>query len=251
MAGTLFQRGGQTHCLLLVNAPGRYHGNHLRFTFGQRAGFIEHHRVEGAGALQRIGITHQRAKLGGAAYAGDNRHRRGQAQRARTGDNQYRGGDHQGIHDLRCRAEEVPDSAAEQRNQHHDRDKHRGDAVGEFADFRLTALGLAHHANNARQSGMVADGAGAEQDAAILHHGPGVDAFADAFLLRYRLAGQHRFIKPGFTLGDFAIGRNAIAGSQAQRHAWLHFRQWQRLLAVFGDHARGGRCEIKQPFQRF
>ncbi len=39
----------------------------LRFTFGQGTGFIKDQRVESAGALQGVGITHQHAKLGGAS----------------------------------------------------------------------------------------------------------------------------------------------------------------------------------------
>jgi hypothetical protein len=49
--------------------------------------------------------------------------------------------------------------------------------------------------------------------------------------------GQHRFIKPGFTLGYLAVNRNAVAGGQAQRHARLNLGQRDIFLAVVCDHA--------------
>ena len=45
-----------------------------------------------------------------------------------------------------------------------------------------------------------------------------------AFLLRHRLAGQHCFIQPDFTLNYLTVYRNTIAGRQPQRHAELHLR---------------------------
>ena len=145
-------------------------GHHLRFAFGQRAGFIKHQRVEGAGPLQRVRIPYQYAKFGRAAYAGDNRHWGRQAKGARTGDDQHRGGDHQGVNNLRCRAEEIPDRRAQQGNADHYWNKNGGDPVSKLANFRLAALGLAHHADNTRQRRVAADGAGGKQHAAVLHH---------------------------------------------------------------------------------
>ena len=152
------------------------HGYNLRFTFGQGTGFIKDQRVESAGALQGVGITHQHAKLGGATHAGDNRHRRRKAERARTGDNQYRGGDHQGIDNLRRRAEEIPDSRAQQRDAHYYRHKNGGDFIGQLTYFRLTALCLAHHADNTGQRGVSSHRTGGEQHAAVLHHRTGMHA---------------------------------------------------------------------------
>ena len=174
MAGALLQRRGKPQRVRFGNACGR-DGYYLRFAFGQRAGFIKHQRVQGAGPLQRVCIPHQHAKLSGAAYAGDNRHRRRQAKGARTGDDQHRGGNHQGINNLRRWAEEIPDRRAQQGNTDHHRHKNGGNFVSELANLRLTALRLAHHANNARQRGVAADGAGGEQHAAVLYHRTGMN----------------------------------------------------------------------------
>ncbi|MNS70299.1 hypothetical protein D3C72_1036410 [compost metagenome] len=59
---------------------------------------------------------------------------------------------------------------------------------------------------------MTPDSAGAEKHAAVLHHRTGMDCITGGFLLRHRFTGQHRFIQPGFTLSDFTVDRNPIAG---------------------------------------
>ena len=71
-----------------------------------------------------------------------------------------------------------------------------------------------------------------------------------AFLLRYRLAGQHCFIQPDFTLNYLTVYRDTIAGRQPQRHAELHLRQRDVFLAIVGHQARRRRRQIQQPFQR-
>ncbi len=189
--------------------------------------------------MQGVGITHQHAGFCGPANARDNRHWRRQPQCARTGDDQHRGSDHQGVDNLRRRAKEVPDSGAEQGNTHHHRHENSGNFIRQLADLRLAALGLAHHADDARQRSVAADGTGAEQHAAILHHRTGVDALPGAFLLRHRLAGEHGFVKPGFALGYVAVHRHAIAGRQAQDHPCLNLGQRQVLFTVFRDYPGG------------
>ena len=139
---------------------------------------------------------------------------------------------------MRRRAKKVPDRGAEQGYRHNRRDEHGGDFVRQLADFRFTALRLAHHADNARQGGLTADGAGGKQYAAVLHYGPGMNGVTVAFLLRHWLAGEHRFIEPGFALANDAVDRYAIAGGQTQDHSRLNLSQRQIFFAFVGDHPR-------------
>ena len=78
-----------------------------------------------------------------------------------------------------------------------------------------------------------------------------MNGVAIAFLLRHRFAGEHRFIKPGFALAYHAVDRDAVAGSQAQRHAGLNFRERQIFLALGRDDPRRRRRQVEQFFQRF
>ena len=59
---------------------------------GDRAGLVEHDGVDAAGGLEHLGAPDQDAELGAAAGADHQRGRRGQAQRARAGDDQHRDG---------------------------------------------------------------------------------------------------------------------------------------------------------------
>ncbi len=244
VAGALLQRGGEAQRVRFRNTDGR-NGHHLRFAFGQRAGFIEHQRVEGAGPLQRVRIPHQHAKFSRAADAGDNRHRGRQAKSAGTGDDQYGGGDHQGVNNLRRGAEEVPDRRAQQGNADDHRHKNGRDPVSKLANLRLAALRLAHHADNTRQRRVAADGAGGKQHAAVLYHRTGMDGVAVGFLLGDRLAGQHRFIQPGLALGYFSVNGHAVAGGQTQRHAGLNLRQRNAFFPLVRDHAGRRRGQIQ------
>ena len=65
MAGALLKRRGQAYHPRFVGATKGFDGNHLRLTFGQRAGFIKHDGIKGAGTLQGIGIADQNTKLCG------------------------------------------------------------------------------------------------------------------------------------------------------------------------------------------
>ena len=98
---------------------------------------------------------------------------------------------------------------------------------------------------------MTANGAGAEQHAAVLYDRTGVDAIAFTFLLRNRLTGQHRFIQPGFALRNFSIDRHAVAGGQAQQHSRLNVCQRHVLFTFVSNDACGRWRQIKQFFQRF
>ena len=124
MAGTLLQCRRQTQCLRFVNISKRFYCDNLRLPFGQRPGFIEHDGIECTGALQRVSVPHQHAKLSRPPDAGNNRHRRRQPQRTRAGNNQHRGGNHQGIDNLRCRTKEIPDCRTDKRNNHYYRHKY-------------------------------------------------------------------------------------------------------------------------------
>ena len=69
---------------------GRRHDRHdLRLAFGERAGLVDHERVDLFHALERFGVLDQHAGLRAAADADHDRHRRREAQRARAGDDQH------------------------------------------------------------------------------------------------------------------------------------------------------------------
>ena len=73
-----------------VKAVGRDDRRHRRPALGQRAGLVDDERVDLLHALERLGVPDQHAGLRAAADADHDRHRRGEAERARTGDDEHR-----------------------------------------------------------------------------------------------------------------------------------------------------------------
>ena len=69
----------------------------LRLALRQRSGFVHHQRVHFLQAFQRLGIADQHAGRRAAPGPHHDGHRRGQAQRARTRDDQYRNRVHQRV----------------------------------------------------------------------------------------------------------------------------------------------------------
>ena len=87
-AAAQLQRG------IAVAAPSRVlHVRDRHAVAGQRAGLVEHHRVDARAVLQRLEAAHQDAAARQRAGRGQRRGRRGQRQRAGTGHDQHGHGD--------------------------------------------------------------------------------------------------------------------------------------------------------------
>ena len=78
---------------------------------GQRAGLVEHHRIDFGEALQPATVLHQNAGLEQAPRRGDLDHRHRQGQRAGAGDDQHRDAD--GQRGMRIALEQQPGEKAE------------------------------------------------------------------------------------------------------------------------------------------
>ena len=89
----------------LGEAVRRDHAGHGRLAAGERAGLVEHDRVDLARLLQRLAAPDQDAVLGRLAGADHDRGRRRQAERAGAGDDQHRDRDLQRVASARVRPE--------------------------------------------------------------------------------------------------------------------------------------------------
>ena len=69
VTGALLQRRRQAQSGGFIHSGKGFYRHHLRFTLGEGTGFIKDQRIEGAGALQRIGVAHQYPELRCAAHA--------------------------------------------------------------------------------------------------------------------------------------------------------------------------------------
>ena len=142
--------------------------DHLRLAFGQRAGLVDHQRVDLLHPLQRFGVLDQHAGLRAAADADHDRHRRGQAERAGAGDDQHAHGRDQAEGQARLGPEQRPGREGDQRHRDHRRHEPAGDLIGQPLDRRARALRLRHHLDDLRQHRVAADLVGAHHEAAGL-----------------------------------------------------------------------------------
>ena len=118
--------------------------------FGQRAGLVDDQRLQPPRLLQRRRVADDDAGLRAAPGADHDRGRRGEAQRARAGDDQHGHGAHQG---LRPAAQPPPREREGDERDHDDhRDEHARDAIGQALDRRLGALRLGDQAHDPASS---------------------------------------------------------------------------------------------------
>ena len=136
---------------------------HRRLAAGDRAGLIQHHGGEPAGAFEGFAVLEQDAQLG--AFAGADHHGGGgrQAHRARAGDHQHRhrvdqgagkddsSSDPAGSGIRKYQTRKVSSGHADD-----DRDEDGRDVVGQFLDRRLAGLRIFHQADDLRQRGLFA-----------------------------------------------------------------------------------------------
>ena len=90
MLARALDAGGKAQHLVLVEAVRRRRSaTTFGLAFGQRAGLVDHQRVDLLHALQRLGVLDQHAGLRAAADADHDRHRRREPERAGAGDDQH------------------------------------------------------------------------------------------------------------------------------------------------------------------
>ena len=104
----LLQARGQREQFVLADAGRWADRGKARLALGERAGLVHHQRVDLLEHLERLGVPDQHARARAPADAHHDRHRRGQAQRARAGDDQHRDGVDERVGQPRLRAPAAP-----------------------------------------------------------------------------------------------------------------------------------------------
>ena len=116
-----FDAGGEAQHLVLDEAVRRNDGDDLRPAFGQRAGLVDHQRVDLLHAFERLGVADQHAGLRAAADADHDRHRRRKSERARAGDDQHADRGDDAVGNARLRSERRPGDEGDHRHRDHGR----------------------------------------------------------------------------------------------------------------------------------
>ena len=106
--GGVLERADEPQRLVAVDAVGDGDLDEAHPAGGDRAGLVEHDRVDAARGLEDLRALDQQAELGAAAGADHQRRRRGQPERARAGDDQH--GDRGGERERRALARAEPEA---------------------------------------------------------------------------------------------------------------------------------------------
>ena len=208
--------------------------HHLGRACRQRAGLVEHDRIDLRQTFQRRGILDQHpapeqlARRGG----GDGRHR--QPQRTGAGDDQHcrrdiEGGAHvPGI--------DIPARKAERgQNMHPRRIEFRG-TVGQRRIARPAAFGDSDQVGHAVQRGIAPHGRGPHCQRAGQVHLSRTDGQTGFGKDRHRLAGQKRSVDLGPALGDDPVHRHPAAGAHQHQITRAQFGDRQLHLNLAPQH---------------
>ena len=178
-----------------VPDPNRTTSVTARLALGDGAGLVEHDGVELVRRLQRLAAADQDAVLGALAGADHDRRRRGEAQRARAGDDEHGDEVEQRVVERRRRAEDQPDDQGERRDDDDGRHEAGGDDVGQPRDGRLGALRLLDQADDLRQRRVARRPwwPGSVNDPCVLMVAP-MTSSPGSFSTGMRLAGEHGLV---------------------------------------------------------
>ena len=238
LAGAL-DAGREAQDLGLGEALRRDDRRHRRLALGQRAGLVDDERVDLLHALQRLGVLDQHAGLGAAPDADHDRHRRGEPERAGTGDDQHGDRGDEAVGEPRLGPPDRPGGEGEQRDRDHRRHELAGDLVGQPLDRRAAALRLGDQLHDLRQHGVAPDLARLDDERAGLVHGAADDVGADLLGDRHRLARDHRLVDGAAAFDDDAVDRHLLARAHPQAVADLDGVELDLLLGCRRPDAPG------------
>jgi hypothetical protein len=241
MLAAALDAGGEPQQLVFLNAVGRNDLHQFRPALGQRAGLVDHEGVDPFQPLQRFGIADQNSRPRATADPDHDRHRRGEAERTRTGDDQHGDGGNQRKCEAWLRPEHHPGNERQQRRRKHGGHEPARNPVGQLLDRRARALRLRHQIDDPRQHGIAADPLGAQHQAAVLVDGAADQDRAGRFRHRHGLARHHEFIDERMALGDGAVDRDLLAGPHPQEVADRDRIDRDILVAVSADPPRSVR----------
>jgi hypothetical protein len=186
--GRVLERSDQPQGLRPLEAVGYHHVDKAHVAARDRAGLVEHDRVDRARRLEHLGALDQDTELSATASSDQQRRRRGQAECARAGDDQDR--DRGRERELHARAAADPEPERPYGKRDDNRDEDTRDAVGQPLNLGLAGLRLRDEPGDLGKRGVGADAGRADDHAPARVDACAGDVVAGALLDRDRLAGQ-------------------------------------------------------------
>ena len=225
--------------------------HHLRASDGERSGLVERDDVDLLRHLERLRALDEDAARRAAAGADHDRRRGREPERARAGDDEHRDERGDGVREVRLGAVDPPRDRRRGRDDEHDRNEDRRDAVDETLDRGLRSLRLLHEAHDLRERGVGADARRAEAQGPAGVDRASRDVVARALFDRDRFAGEHRLVDGGVAGDHETVGRDRLARPHDDDVADLQLVDRHVLFRSPGSpHARRLRAEREQAADR-
>ena len=196
------RRGQQ---LLAAHMVGVIDLDHLEVSFGQRTGFIQHHRIHFREHVQIVGAFEEDAVARRQPDTAEISERNGDHQRTGTRKHQKHQSPVEPVAELVFRDEKERQNHQRRRQRGHDRRVDAGEPANEVLQSGLALRGLLHQLQNPRQHGILETAAHLK-----LHRIGAVDH-----------SGQHR-----------VSGRNRHRTAFARQGGRIEFRPFRQQLAV-------------------
>ena len=203
-----------------------------------------------AGGLERLAAADEDPGLGALPRPDHDRGRRGEAHRARAGDDHDADERGEREREPRLRADQHPGDERQRRDHEHERHEHLADPVGEPLDRRLGALRALDELDDPRERGVATHARRAHDERAGGVDGGPDDLVAGRLGDRDRLAGEHRLVDRRGALDDDAVDRHLVAGPHPQQVAGHDDRQLDVLLDAVADPPGRRRLERDEPPDR-
>ena len=240
------QAGCNGQKIFLGNAGRREKIGNAGLTFGDGAGFVQHHSVDMVQGFQRGGGFNKDTifcTLSGANHDG---HRCGQPQRTGAGDHQYRNGGGQSKA-KGCPAEQ-PDQKRDQGDCHDGRDENAGDFIGQAGNRGFGSGSIFHQMNDLGQGRVLSHPGGFKHKGAGFIDGSRNYGVAGTFFNGDAFAGQGGLIHGRCPLHHGTVCADALTGADADTVAHADFlNRYCEFLSVSKDGSGFGR-QIHQFF---
>ncbi len=184
------QRPGHGEHLVAILAVDGHDVGHGHLAGRDRAGLVEHDRVDPPGGLEHRRPGDEHAELRGAAGADQQRGGRGEPERARAGDDQDRGGG--GECRARSRAGAGPEPPGGGGEHEHHRHELAADTVGEPLHGGLPGLRALDEGGRLRELGVGPDSGGPHDEAPSERDAPADHVIARCDVDGRRFPGDRR-----------------------------------------------------------
>ena len=242
------QRGRQREQLGLGHARSGQKVGDGRFAAGDGAGLVQRHDAGTPGLLQRRSGLEQNAVLRTQAVAYHNSHRRCKPQRTGAADDQHRDAPRQRV--AYIPPQQQPDKGCDHCNADDRRHEKAGYGIRDLSNGGFGGGGIADHADDLCQRGVLAHTGSTALQIAGLIGGSGTYLIAHGFVYWDALAGQGTLVHGAAALQHNAVHRDVLARAHNKDILFLHLLNGHSHLGTVPQQGGGFGGKLHQAFER-